>query len=329
VLRNDEVGALSEATNLMLDRLERSDRERLVLHATLEHKVEERTALLRDANDQIACDFEARSRMELELRQAQRLEAIGRLAAGIAHEINTPLQFVSDSLQFVRAGTGDMLELALGPGKPGDEDIDLPYLRDHLPQAIERALEGLGRVTTIVRSMKAFAHPDRSAPAEIDLNQTITSTLMIARNEYKYVAELETDFGELPRVTCWVGDFNQVIVNLVVNAAHAIGDIVGTSGAKGRIRVTTRCDGPDVVVEIADTGGGIPESAREYIFEPFFTTKEIGKGTGQGLAIARSVIVDKHHGSIDFESVPGTGTTFTLRIPIVSDPTGASTAHAA
>ncbi len=326
LLQNDELGALSDSTNQMLDRLECSDRERLALHATLEHKVKERTAQLRDASAQIARDFEARARIELELRQAQRLEAIGRLAAGIAHEINTPIQFVSDSLQFVRTGIGELTAVldrcAAGPGQATmaadalEIDADLPYLREHMPLAVERALEGLARVTAIVRAMKDFAHPDRREMVAVDLNEAIRSTLMIARHEYKYVAELDTDLGDLPPVTCYVGDFNQVIINLVVNAAHAIGDVVGSSGDKGRITIATRQDGPDVVVRIGDTGDGIPEAIRDSIFDPFFTTKGVGKGTGQGLAISRAVVVEKHRGSLTFESLPGKGTTFLIRIPI-------------
>jgi signal transduction histidine kinase len=343
LLQNDELGTLSESTNHMLDRLERSDRERLALQATLEHKVEERTALLLEANAHIARDFEARSRMELELRQAQRLEMVGRLAAGVAHEINTPVQFVSDSLEFVRVGIEELalildrdseLIARVLAGQPAHElataatvaavDADLPYLREQLPLAVARALDGLGRVTTIIRSMKIHAHPDRCESATADLNDAITSTLTIARNEYKYVAELVTDLGDLPPVTCYLGDFNQVIINLVVNAAHAIGDVVGTSGDKGRLTIKTSCDGADAVVAISDTGGGIPEHVREHIFEPFFTTKAVGKGTGQGLAIAHSVIVDKHHGSLTFESTPGQGTTFMIRIPIAGSPAPAA-----
>ncbi len=335
LLQNDELGTLSAATNHMLDRLERSDRERLVLQATLEHRVEERTALLREANAHIARDFEARVRMEMELRQAQRLETVGRLAAGIAHEINTPVQFVADSLEFVRIGIEELTQVldrdsaliaCVVAGQPAQElataaadaadTADLPYLREHLPLAVARALDGLGRVTSIIRSMKIHAHPDRSEIAAADLNEAITSTLTIARNEYKYVAELVTELGELPPVTCYLGDFNQVIINLVVNAAHAIGDVVGTSGQKGRLTVKTWREGGDALVSIGDTGGGIPDHVREHIFEPFFTTKAVGKGTGQGLAIAHAVIVDKHHGSLTFESTPSEGTTFVIRIPI-------------
>lgn len=330
----DELGALSEATNLMLDRLARSDRERLALLSTLESKVEERTAALVAADRELAREHAARERMESELRQAQRLEAIGRLAAGIAHEINTPVQFVGDSLTFVRDALSELTALLahdqaviarLISGEPASAlvtaaaaaaaEVDLPYLQTQLPLAIDRSMEGLDRVATIVRSLRTYAYPDRPEMASCDLNQAISSTLTIARNEYKYVADLETDLGELPLVTCHVGDVNQVVMNLVVNAAHAIADVVGSSGSKGKLTVKTRRDGHDVVVAVSDTGGGIPSNIREHIFEPFFTTKTLGKGTGQGLAIARAMIVEKHRGTLTFET-GASGTTFTIRIPI-------------
>jgi signal transduction histidine kinase len=164
--------------------------------------------------------------------------------------------------------------------------------------------------------MKEFAHPDQREQAPADLNQALQSTLVIARNEYKYVAEVETDFGDLPAVTCHVGDLNQVFLNLIVNAAHAIGDVVQNSTDKGLIRITTRRDGDWAIVEVSDTGTGIPEAIRDRVFDPFFTTKEVGKGSGQGLAIARSVVVDKHGGTLTFASEVGRGTTFTIRLPI-------------
>jgi two-component system NtrC family sensor kinase len=177
-------------------------------------------------------------------------------------------------------------------------------------------LEGLERIATIVRSMKEFAHPDQAAMTLADLNQAIKSTLVIAHNEYKYVASVETDFGELPPVPCYLGEINQVVLNLLVNAAHAISDVVKDSGAMGKLTVRTRFDANEVEIAIGDTGTGIPEVAREKVFDPFFTTKEVGKGTGQGLAIAHSVIVKKHGGTLRFESECGKGTKFFIRLPV-------------
>ena len=193
---------------------------------------------------------------------------------------------------------------------------DLPYLLEHIPKALARSLEGLDRVTAIVRSMKEFAHPDRREMTAVDLNQAIRSTLTIARHEYKYVADVETTFGNIPLVTCHAGDVNQVVLNIIVNAAHAIGDVVKDSGARGRIAVTTQADRESVTIAISDTGGGIPRDIQDRIFDPFFTTKTVGKGTGQGLAIARSVVVEKHRGDLTFETHDGVGTTFFIRLPI-------------
>jgi signal transduction histidine kinase len=193
--------------------------------------------------------------------------------------------------------------------------------------ALDRARDGLGRVAAIVRSMKEFAHPDRKEMAQVDINQAVSSTLVIASNEYKYVAEVETDFSTLPPVNCFAGEINQVVLNLIVNAAHAISDVVKGTANKGKIRVATRVLGDQVEIAITDTGKGIPVDVRSRIFDPFFTTKEVGKGTGQGLAIARSVIVDKHGGTLHFETEVGQGTSFYIRL-LIAGPEGASVAAA-
>jgi signal transduction histidine kinase len=284
----------------------------------------------------VLLDISLQKQLESELQQAQKLESIGRLAAGVAHEINTPVQFVTDSVQFVRDSMTDLMMVLdkhrrsterTAAGEPSSEiardaqtaeaDADLVYLSEQVPRALDRALDGLSRVATIVRSMKLFAHPHKDR-CSIDLNDAISSTLTIARGEYKYVAELETDFAELPPVSCFAGELNQVILNLVTNAAHAIGEAIAGTEERGRITVTTRLDGDDAVIAIADTGTGVAPAIRGRIFEPFFTTKGPGKGTGQGLYQARSVIVDKHHGSLTFDTEVGAGTTFIIRIPIIS-----------
>ena len=276
-------------------------------------------------------DITERRKLQSDLQQSQKLEAVGRLAAGIAHEINTPIQYVGDSIHFIREGLVALLMLlervremhqrsgdsaARADLAAAEEDADLDYLRDRLPKAVSRSMEGLDRVATLVRAMKEFAHPDQTEQSAADLNRALESTLTIATNEYKYVATLETEFGELPPVTCHVNELNQAFLNIVVNAAHAIGDVVKGSDEKGVIHVVTRRDGEWAVIEISDTGGGIPPHVQPKIFEPFFTTKEVGKGTGQGLAIARNVVVEKHGGTLEFKSVRGRGTTFTFRLPI-------------
>ncbi|MBI5545661.1 MAG: PAS domain S-box protein [Deltaproteobacteria bacterium] len=271
-----------------------------------------------------------RQMMEVQLRQAQKLESVGRLAAGVAHEINTPIQFVSDNVHFVKGAVGDLeglldhcRSLALRSGEnaatqlaAAEEAADLSFLRENIPKALESSLEGLSRVATIVGSMKEFAHPDQKEMAPVDLNQAIRSTLTIAHNEYKYVADVDTDFGELPLVVCHGGEVNQAVLNIVVNAAHAVADVVQGTDNKGRIGLATRREGESVVVRISDTGTGIPEGIRDQVFDPFFTTKEVGRGTGQGLSIARSIIADKHGGELTFETEVGKGTTFIIRLPL-------------
>ena len=305
-----------------------------VLNLDVEGKVKERTAELLVANGAIAHEMRTRLQAEAERRQAQKLEAVGRLASGVAHEINTPVQFVSDSVHFLRDAVQDLigtleklrhLRRAVSASgafaeeaaavEQAEEAADLDYLFENAPKAVERSLDGLKRVTAIVKSMKEFAHPDTAEMVAIDLNHAIESTLIIARNEYKYVADVETDFGALPPVVCHAGEVNQTVLNIVVNAAHAIEELVKGTPKRGSISVKTSVEGEMVVVAISDTGGGIPETIRDRIFDPFFTTKEVGKGTGQGLAIARSVVVDKHGGELSLISEVGKGTTFFIRLP--------------
>jgi signal transduction histidine kinase len=197
------------------------------------------------------------------------------------------------------------------------ERADADYLALEIPKAIDQTLEGITCVSTLVSAMKEFSHPGTKEKTPLDLNRAIESTITVARNEWKYAADLETDLDPLlPMVSCHPGEFNQVILNLIVNAAHAIGDVSANGGPeRGTIKVRTRNRPGYVEIRIQDTGGGIPENVQARVFDPFFTTKEIGKGTGQGLAIARSVVVDKHGGSIDFETEAGTGTTFVIRLP--------------
>ena len=282
---------------------------------------------LHDANGNVTgivgtgFDITDRKAAEERMASSDRLESIGRLAAGVAHEINTPIQFLNDSVSFVREGVQELLDYidklhAALPQRPtGDDDID--YLREELPPAMTRMADGLSRIAVIVRSMKNFSHnAEQQAMGEVDLNAAIASTLVIARSEYKDCADLETEYGEIPPVVCHGGQINQVVLNLVVNSAHAIHDLVKKNGGRGRIGVKTSVDGKQVVIEISDTGGGIPEGIRARIFDPFFTTKEVGRGTGQGLSIVRNVIVKGHGGQLDFDTEIGKGTTFYVRLPI-------------
>jgi PAS domain S-box-containing protein len=284
----------------------------------------------------VGADITERLMLEGQLRQAQKLESIGQLAAGIAHEINTPTQYIGDNVRFLKDAFQDLRSLmanydrllaaAKGNALSGEtveevsaavEHADVGYLLEEIPKAIEQTLEGVERVSKLVGAMKEFSHPGTKDKTPVDLNRAIESTITVARNEWKYVADVETDYdSSLPMISCLPGEFNQVILILIVNAAHAIADVVGKGGSeRGKIKVQTRNCQEWGEIRIQDTGSGIPEKVRARIFDPFFTTKEIGKGTGQGLAIARSVVVDKHGGTIHFETEEGKGTTFIIRFP--------------
>lgn len=292
----------------------------------------------RELREQLYTEMRERERMALELRLAQKLESVGRLAAGLAHEVNTPIQYIGDSIYFLRSALNDLWKvleayrLSVGalPMRPEvaaaqqqlrevEAAADVEFLSAEMPKAFERTLEGVERVTGIVRAMKEFSHPDGAEQSPADLNRALETTLCVARNEYKYAAAAVTEFGELPPVICNVGELNQVFLNLIVNAAHAIQDSE-KDAAHGRITVSTRTDGDFVEVTIADNGCGIAAENLEKVFDPFFTTKEVGRGTGQGLAIARSIVVDKHVGAIDVVSELGVGAKVIVRLPVNGNP---------
>lgn len=278
-----------------------------------------------------------RKQMEVLLRHAQKLESIGQLAAGIAHEINTPMQYINDNTCFLQesfcklnqlledyktlftaAKENTLTSKITSQVETTINTVNVDYLTKEIPTAIEQTLEGIKHVTKIIRSMKDFSHPGAEEKVLVDLNKAIESTITVARNEWKYVAEMQTHLDpQLPPVPCLANEINQVILNLIINAAHAIEDVVGkNSGKKGTIIITTQHSAEYVEILIQDTGKGIPETIRDRIFDPFFTTKPVGKGTGQGLAITHSVIVDKHNGTVNFKTQEGQGTTFIIRLPI-------------
>jgi len=285
----------------------------------LEETVMRRTSALQKSNEKLKNEMIQRQELETQLVHAQKMEAVGQLASGIAHEINSPSQFANDNILFLKdAVSGFIKKLNQSADAPDDEEVI--FFKENAPEAVEQASEGISRITTIVKSMKNFAYRDaQSEKRPNDLNQAIRSTVVVATNEWKYHAELDLRLHEnMPMVPCNIGEINQVVLNLIVNGAHAIRDRL-QDGQKGTIVVTTQHypDAECVVIAIADNGGGIPLKVQTRIFEPFFTTKEVGVGTGQGLAIAHNVIVKSHNGQIWFDSKEGVGTTFYIKLPMI------------
>jgi PAS domain S-box-containing protein len=281
-------------------------------------------------------DLSERRQLENQLAQAQKLESMGQLAAGIAHEINTPIQYVGDNTRFLQDAFNDLLQLSTACEKYFDDldlkadsseslrevanlrsRVDVGFLQEETPRAIDQTLEGISRVATIVRAMKEFSHPGAQEKVPADLNRAIHNATIVSKNEWKYVADLIEDFDpELPAVPCFAAEFNQVMLNLIVNAAHAISDVAGKASCKGVITIRTRKVGDWVQIDVQDTGTGIAESVRSHVFNLFFTTKEVGRGTGQGLAFAYASIAKKHAGKIFFDTEVGSGTTFSIRLPL-------------
>jgi signal transduction histidine kinase len=273
---------------------------------------------------------EQRVSMEGQLKHAQKMEAIGQLAAGIAHEINTPAQFVGDNLSFISDTIKDFTgyqrqleEMIQSVGtdeltsrlKKSKQEFDIEFIEEETPQAIDQSIDGVSRISKIVSAMKDFSHPGKEDKQKIDINRAIESTSIVARNEWKYLANLQFDFAaNLSMINCFPGEINQVILNMIVNACHAIEDTT-LGKEKGNILITTLEEDGKALIKIKDDGAGMDVSTRDRIFDPFFTTKEVGQGTGQGLSLAYSVIVEKHNGHISVESKLGMGTTFTIELP--------------
>jgi|GEM_PF-3511959 len=275
-----------------------------------------------------------RKRIESQLAQAEKLKSIGQLSAGIAHEINSPVQYIGDNVEFLRDSILTLFQLVeeyaqfletnsdiseidrfIKTAGELEEQLDIAFLKTEAPTAAAQTMEGVAQVRRIVSSMKTFSHPGQDFPLPADLNSIIEGAITIAANEWKYIAELETNLAEgLPTISCYAGELGQVITNLTINAAHAIEETANTN-EKGIIRISTLETDSGIEIRVADTGAGIPDSIKDQIFDPFFTTKTVGKGTGQGLSIAYSVI-KKHQGSIGVESEEGVGTTFILTLPL-------------
>jgi len=319
------------------DITKRLDAEKLLKKYSedLENMVKERTTELQ----QVIVNLK---NTQSQLIQSEKLASIGQLAAGIAHEINTPIQYVGDNTHFFQEAFNDIIMLcgkyeklqeALIEEMPVEklvkdtqsaiDEADIDYLREEIPRAIKQTLEGVEHVSAIVRSMKEFSHPGVKEKTAVDINRAIKNTVTVSRTEWKYVAEMETDLDtSLPLVLCLPGELNQVFLNIIINAAQAIGNAEGDGPErKGVIRVSTSKEGGYVEIRISDTGPGVPEEIQKKIFDPFFTTKDVGKGTGQGLAISRSVIMEKHGGDLSFKTEEGKGTTFIIKLPINQEET--------
>lgn len=292
------------------------------------HARREREALLR-AN-----------RLEEQLSRAQKLESLGQLAAGVAHEINTPMQFVGDNLDFLSDCSDEMFRVVdaylqlldeleipcsweprISELKQLAEECHYDHRRSQMPAAIEESREGVRRTVKIVRAMKDFSHPGAVEMKNESLNHLVESTIAISRNRWKHVAEVKLELAaDLPDAPMLASEINQVLLNLVVNASDAVASkSADKEDTLGKIVVRTYSDDDHVMVEVQDDGCGIPEEIKSKVFDPFFTTKDVGKGTGQGLAIAHNVVVNMHHGEVDVESTPGIGTTFIVKLPIHGD----------
>ena len=278
----------------------------------------------------VSFDVTTRKLLEAQLANAQKLESVGRLAAGVAHEINTPVQYLGDSLSFLSDAGRDLLELLAkyktalaNSGSPAiikemmaaEQAIDLDYLAENLPRSIESATDGVKRVATIVRSLSGFANPDALDKAPADVNQALERAVVMASGQSAPVAEVKTELQPLPPLMCHVGELGQAFSNIIVNAVQSVGEVAKGSRTRGLVTIRSRREGEMVVISISDTGTGITESVRPRIFDPFFTTRPVGSGTGQGLAIAHTV-VNKHRGTISVDTTVGQGSTFTIRLPL-------------
>jgi len=281
-----------------------------------------------------------RKALERQVNMSQKLQSIGQLASGIAHEINTPIQYIGSNISFLSESfnqlfeTNNLYKMLMEKAKSGEdisqeieevarhaEELDLEFLMEEIPHAVNESLSGINQVSSIIKAMKQFAHPEQENLTQVDINKTLEQTVTISKNEWKYVADLQLDLDRTnPEIAGYPGPLNQVFLNLVINAAHAIGEQKGKNGEKGRIIIRTRRNLSDVTISVSDTGCGIPENTIDKIFDPFFTTKAVGKGTGQGLSIAYSIITEKHRGTIEVESMAGKGTTFIIHLPLTSWP---------
>ena len=274
----------------------------------------------------LGLDITEQKIIESQLSQAQKLESIGQLAAGIAHEINTPLQYINDNTKFLNESFKDLVVVLndIKNNKIKDmndltttlNNIDIDFLIDEIPEAIKQTINGIKSVVKIVRAMKDFSHPGQNEMQLSNINRAIENTIIVSKNEWKYVADIQTDLDqETPDILCHSAELNQVFLNIIINAAHAIEEKFAGS-KNGKINISTTHDSKHVIINITDNGTGIPKKIINNIFDPFFTTKGVGKGTGQGLAIAYNVINEMHSGKLVVETEEGEGTKFIIKLPL-------------
>jgi len=345
----DAQGRIIGAVETLQDVTEHRVAEEALIKAQigLEELVEQRTQQLAASNKMLADDIVNREATERELLkryaeltelnirlsetkqqlvQSEKLASIGQLAAGVAHEINNPIGYVHSNIGALGKYLDDVFEM-LGAYEAAEtaiaapdlaakvkalrEALDIEFLREDIPQLLKESKEGITRVKKIVQDLKDFSHVDSTDEFQwANLHQGIDSTLNIVANEIKYKADVIKEYGDLPEIECLPTQINQVIMNLCINAAHAISDT-----ERGRIVIRSGCAGENVWIEIADTGGGIPADVLPRIFDPFFTTKQVGKGTGLGLSLSYGII-QNHNGRLEVESEMGKGTTFRITLPI-------------
>lgn len=306
------------------------DRERAA-RKEAEHLLEEKSRELYLANTGLSDALAKLKSTQAQLVQSEKMASVGQMAAGVAHEINNPIGFVSSNLdslrQYVEALTrvirqdNKLLEESRGvaslsglviASEEAREQAELAYIMDDLDGLIDESIEGARRIRNIVADLKDFSHVDNPDMVVIDIHTLIDKTINVATNEIKYKAEVVCEYGEVPPVTCYGGKISQALLNLLVNAAHAIEEY-------GTITIRTGSDQDNAWFEVSDTGRGIPADVLSKIYDPFFTTKKVGEGTGLGLHLVHKIVAG-HNGSIDVRSTEGRGTTFRITLPIHCNP---------